>query len=157
MNHWIKPLFAFASLLAIPCFAEEAAPRPCTTSMLKGAYLITLSGTRPAPRVAPGVTGTPGAIESVTGVILQVFDGRGGFTQASQIVKGAISGLFPEEPGAGTFEVNADCTGSFTVRLPQLPAPLENRMIVYANGRRFKALVAAPQPIMISVEGVRVD
>ncbi|MBL8230568.1 MAG: hypothetical protein JNL98_18905 [Bryobacterales bacterium] len=158
MNRWMKRMCGAAIVMAIPCLAQEAGSRPCTPAMLKGAYLVTISGTRPAPRVAPGGTGMVGTIEAVTGVFLQMFDGKGGLTQASQVVvKGAISGLFPDEPGAGTYDLDANCTGSFTVRLPQLAAPLENRMIVFDNGRRFKAVVVAPQALMISVEGVRVD
>jgi len=158
MNRWMKRLFGFSIVMALPCFAQETPSRPCTPAMLKGAYVLTISGSRPAPRVTPGSTGAVGAIETVIGMILHHFDGKGGFTQANPaIVKGSISGLFPDEPGSGTYELDASCTGSFSVRLPQLPAPLENRMIVYDNGRRFKALVVAPLPIMIAVDAVRID
>jgi hypothetical protein len=143
---------------AMNCVAEESDSRPCTAAMLKGPYLLTITGTRPAPRVAPGVTGTPGTLESVLGVFLQIFDGKGGLRQEDPvIVKGSLSGLFPDQPGTGTYEVSANCTGSFRVHLPQLPAPLDSQMVIFDNGRRFKAVVVSPQALMIAVEGHRVD
>lgn len=151
----------FAALIgtsALPCMAQGFRGRPCDTSMLKGTYVLTINGTRPAPRVLPGLPGTPGTIESVIGVFLQIFDGKGGFYHAEPVVvKGALSGLFPDQPGTGTYEVAANCTGSFTVNIPQLPAPLENRMVVFDNGKRFRAVVVSPQALMISVEGKRID
>jgi hypothetical protein len=138
--------------------AEEAENRPCTASMLKGAYVLTITGTRPAPRIAPGVTGTPGTLESVLGIFIQIFDGKGGLRQEDPvIVKGSLSGLFPDQPGTGTYEVSANCSGSFRVNLPQLPAPLDSQMVIFDNGRRFKAVVVSPQALMIAVEGHRVD
>ncbi|MEJ7607796.1 MAG: hypothetical protein WKF37_16370 [Bryobacteraceae bacterium] len=132
--------------------------RSCDTWSLKGTYLLSLSGTRPAPFVLPGLTGSPGTTEVVSGLFLQTFDGKGGFTQAAPvIVKGALSGLFPDQPGSGVYSVNANCTGSFTVNLPQLPAPLENRMIIVNGGKEFRAVVVSPQALMISVMGKRID
>jgi hypothetical protein len=140
------------------CLAEDAQSRPCTASMLKGAYVITLTGTRPAPRIAPGLSGTPGTLESVLGVFLQIFDGKGGLRHDDPvIVKGSLSGLFPDQPGTGTYQVSANCSGSFQVNLPQLPAPLDSQMVILDNGRRFKAVVVSPQALMIAVEGHRVD
>lgn len=161
MKNFPMIVIALAALAgtSLSCFAQEDAPaRPCNPAMLKGTYLLTISGTRPAPRIAAGVTGTPGTPEAVVGVVLHVFDGKGGFVQAApSIVKGALSGLFPDQLGTGTYEVRANCSGAFTVNIPQLPAPLENQMVLYDNGRRFKALVSSPQALMIAVEGTRID
>lgn len=159
MKRFTITLFAaWIGVTAMPCLAEESHNRSCGVSTLKGTYVLTISGTRPAPRVLPGLAGTPGTRESVTGVFLQIFDGKGSFFHATPVVvKGELSGLFPDQPGTGTYEVAVNCTGSFTVSLPQLPAPLENQMVVFANGKRFKAVVVSPQALMISVEGTRID
>jgi hypothetical protein len=158
MKHFATFLLAAAiCATALPAMAEEANHRSCGVSMVKGTYMISLEGTRPAPRVLPGLTATPGTKESVTGVFLHVFDGKGSFYQPPPItVKGEFSGLFPDQPGTGTYEVAANCTGSFTVNLPQLPAPLQVQMVVLDHGRRLKAVVVSPQTLMIAVEGRRI-
>jgi hypothetical protein len=159
MNNYIFwSLAAILGACAPECAAQESGPRKCDLDTLRGTYVLTISGTRPAPRVLPGLSGTPGTIEAVTGVFLQVFDGKGKFYLEDPVtVKGALSGLFPDQPGTGTYEVNANCTGSFSVNLPQLPAPLENHFVVFDKGKRFRAVVVSPQPLMISVEGERIN
>lgn len=160
MNRFSNLFFAACiGWTAIPGMAQESVSfRPCEVSTLKGTYLLTISGTRPAPRVLPGLVGTPGDIETVTGIFLQIFDGKNGLFQAPPVtVKGALSGLFPDQPGRGSYELETDCTGTFTVHLPQLPAPLVNRMVVYDRGKSFRAVVSSPQALMIQVEGQRID
>ena len=106
----------------------------------------------------PGLTDTRGTPEQVTGIFTLVFDGRGSFTiPAPIVVKGALNGLFPDQPGTGTYTINADCSGKFSVNLPQLPSPFENRMVVLNGGREFRSVVVAPQPVMITVTGIKVN
>jgi len=82
--------------------AEPNAHRGCSVATIKGAYGIQISGTRPS---APG-----GPIESVIGVVIRNYDGRGQFTQVGN-VKGSISGMVPDQQGFGTYQVNEDCSG----------------------------------------------
>ncbi|MEJ1929699.1 hypothetical protein WDZ92_05380 [Nostoc sp. NIES-2111] len=158
MNHFSKLLLCAALFIsAAPSPAESPRGCNCRPSMLRGTYVLTISGTRPAPRILPGITATPGAKESVLGIFLHTFDGRGGFHQEMPItVKGEFSGLFPDQPGSGTYEVAANCQGSFTVNLPQLPAPLQVQMAILDNGKRLQGLVVSPQALMIHVEGKRI-
>ena len=132
--------------------------KSCETWSLKGTYLLTISGTRPAPFVVAGVTGTPGTTEQVTGIFTLIFDGRGGFTiPAPIIIKGALSGLFPDQPGSGTYSINADCSGRFLVSISQLPVPLDNRMVVLKGGKEFRSVVVSPQAVMITVIGTKLE
>ena len=64
---------------------EEMGSR-CSDRTVKGTYGIQLQGTRPS---SPG-----GPIESVVGVVIRTYDGRGAFTQIDN-VKGSISGNVP--------------------------------------------------------------
>lgn len=149
---------SLAAVIAFSGAAQASGHRDCDASTLRGTYVLTIAGTRPAPRILPEMQGTPGTVEAVIGVFLQIFDGKGGISQEGPVtVKGALSGLFPDQPGSGTYEVAANCTGSFVVNLPQLPVPLQNRMVVLDKGKRFRAVVVSPQTLMISVEGKRID
>ena len=83
---------------------DRGRAKPCSEATVRGDYGIQIQGTRPAPG---------GAIESVIGVVLRNYDGNGSFTQVSN-VKGSITGTVPDSQGFGTYDVNADCTGTYT-------------------------------------------
>ena len=67
--------------------------RGCSEAMLRGAYGIQIQGTRPAAPPAPA-----GTIETVIGVIVRHYDGKGGFTQVNN-EKGSVSGVGPADRG----------------------------------------------------------
>jgi hypothetical protein len=131
--------------LMMPLHAAWADPggkpdKPCSVATLKGAYGIQIQGTRPS---SPG-----GPIETVIGVVVRQYDGAGNFTQVDN-VKGSISGIVRDRPGAGTYQVNADCSGVITV----MPAPgvvLEEQFVIVDNGHEVRSITAAPPPIMVT-------
>ena len=94
----------------------------CSEATLRGAYGIQIQGTRPAAPPAPA-----GSIESVIGVIVRHYDGRGGFTQVNNET-GSINGLGPvDREGFGTYQVNEDCSGSHQLEIPGVPFPVTDR------------------------------
>jgi hypothetical protein len=158
MTIWKAALLFCGVAVAGWAQTNSADVRSCELWSLKGPYLLTIGGTRPAPIIANGITATPGTIEQVTGLFVIVFDGRGGFTvPAPIIVKGSLSGLFPDQPGTGTYTLDGDCTGRFSVNLPQLPGPLVNSMVVLNRGKEFRSVVVSPQPVMITVSAVKIE
>ena len=149
-------LFAFTTAISAQTGVGDA--RSCEIWSLKGPYLLTIGGTRPAPFVLPAFASTPGTTEAVTGIFVLIFDGLGTFRiPAPIIVKGALSGLFPDQPGGGTYTLNGDCTGNFSVVLPQLPGPLVNSMVVFKGGKEFHSVVTSPQGVMITVSAVKIE
>jgi hypothetical protein len=106
---------------------------------VRGDYGIQIQGTRPAPG---------GLIESVIGIVLRNYDGRGSFSQVSN-VKGSLTGTVPDSQGIGTYEVNADCTG--VVRFQPAPGVLlEERLVIVDNGREIRTAVMVPAAVMIT-------
>jgi hypothetical protein len=113
--------------------------RACSEATVRGDYGIQIQGTRPAPG---------GLTESVIGVVLRTYDGRGSFSQVSN-VKGSITGTVPDAQGFGTYEVNPDCTGA--VRFQPGPGILiEERLVVVDDGREIRTAVMLPTPVMIT-------
>jgi len=121
--------------------------RGCSVATLRGAYGIQAQGTRPA---APS-----GPTESVIGVVLRIYDGAGQFTQVDNI-KGSITGLSPDRPGFGTYEVNEDCTAVAHFQ-PGPGISLEERMVIVAGGDEVLSIVSSPAPVMMSGRQTRVS
>jgi hypothetical protein len=113
--------------------------RPCSEATIRGDYGIQIQGTRPAPG---------GLTESVIGVVLRNYDGRGNISQIDN-VKGSLTGIVPDRQGFGTYEVSADCTGVARFQ----PGPgilLEERLVIVDNGREIRSMVLAPAGVMVT-------
>jgi hypothetical protein len=133
---------------------SEIAPRAdpvCSNETLKGSYGLLLSGSRPAPSVAAGQPGFVGQFEQVYGSVVQIFDGKGNFTQVDN-VKGSISGITPDRPGKGTYTVNADCSVTQIVS----PAPgiqITSKGVIVDGGREFRQNTISPDAINVTAIG----
>jgi hypothetical protein len=121
--------------------------RGCSEATLRGDYGSQISGTRPS---APG-----GPIESVIGVVLRTYDGQGRFTQVDN-VKGSISGITPDRPGDGTYQVNSDCTGS-VMNVPGPGILLEDRFVIVDGGREVRSIVVNPPLVMVTATLKKID
>jgi hypothetical protein len=123
----------------------------CSTATLKGPYGVQITGTRPAPSILSGIQATPGTTEQVIGVVIQIFDGMGNFTQTDN-VKGSLSGITPNRPGSGPYSVNPDCTGTYTVNAAGSP-PIVNQFVIVDNGNEFLTAVTSPQAVLVTATG----
>ena len=119
--------------------------RGCSEATLRGAYGVQIQGTRPAAAPAPA-----GTIETVIGVIVRHYDGRGGFTQVNN-EKGSVSGLGPvDREGFGTYQVNEDCSGSHALQIPGVPVTITDRFVIVDLGREVRNFVVSPAPVMVT-------
>ena len=118
----------------------------CSNRTIKGVYGIQMQGTRPIP----GGTG----IETVIGVVTRTYDGEGNFTQYDNI-KGASSGIVPDRPGSGTYQVNADCTAT-TLFEPGPGVVIEETMVIVDYGHEVRAITVSPQPLMVTATAKRI-
>jgi hypothetical protein len=121
----------------------------CTEATLRGTYGIQMQGTNPVPPPLGG------GIQTVIGVVVRTYDGAGGFTQVDN-VKGAVTGIVPDRPGAGTYQVNDDCTG-VTLFQPGPGITIEERMVIVDHGDEIRTIVSNPLAVMISSVQKRID
>lgn len=133
-------------------YSQTPGAGTCSNATLTGAYGVNITGTRPAPSVLPGISALAGFIEQVIGVVIQTFDGAGNFTQTDN-VKGSLSGITPDRPGSGTYNVNADCTGTYTLNNTGTPFPIVNRIVIVNGGSEFRSVVVSPQAVMVAANG----
>jgi hypothetical protein len=121
----------------------------CNEATLRGTYGGQMQGTAPVPPPFP-----PG-VQTVVGVVLRTYDGAGNFTQIDNI-KGTISGIVPDRPGSGTYQVNADCT-AVAVFQPGPGITIEERMVIVDDGGEIRSIASSPLAVMVSSVQKRID
>lgn len=88
-------------------------------------------------------------------MVVRTYDGAGTFHQVDNI-KGSVTGIVPDRPGAGTYQVNDDCSG-VTLFQPGPGITLEERMVIVDHGDEVRTIVSSPLTVMISTVQKRID
>ena len=148
------------ALLAAAALHAQQPAKSCNNETLKGAYGVIFNGTVPAATVLPifpSALFPPGTIEQVIGVVVHTFDGSGKFTQ-TDTVKGSLSGPILDRPGFGTYKVNPDCSGTYSIIIP-VPGvpPIVVHFVVVDSGKEFRGIVVSPQAAMTTANGRKID
>lgn len=107
---------------------NDDGPRGCSNRTLRGDYGILVSGNRPVG---------PGTVESFVGTAIRTYDGRGHFTQIDSSF-GQGTGFQKDVPAYGTYEVNANCSGTSSIFFPGAPAAVETAFVIVAGGDEVK-------------------
>ena len=102
---------------------------PCSVASLKGAYGFQGVGTI-LTQLAPNLPPPPYAFGQVGAI---VFDGTGNFSASSMQNFGGAAVPATE---TGTYLVNSDCSGSFTVNT-SLGLVVHDAIVVTGSGQRF--------------------
>ena len=134
-----KKLFAIAAALVLltlwtvgSAYAQSDSLF-CNNKLITGTYGFTiegakLGGTAPLPMV---------------GVAMTQFDGAGNLTQIDTVVvNGFVLADFTHTPATGTYTVNPDCTGTFTINFTDhRPSPVVTNFVVVENGSEIDTVV----------------
>ena len=112
-------------------------------------YGIQMQGTQPVPPPQGGGT------QTLIGVVVRTYHGDGTFGQVDNI-KGSVTGLVPDRPGSGTYQVNSDCSG-VTLFQPGPGITIEERMVIVDRGNEIRSIVSSPLAVMVSTEQKRID
>ncbi len=135
-------LLALALVVSSPLMSHASA---CSNSTIEGTYAFTIHGTVFLPGGAPPLL--------VDGLAKPSFDGNGNITQLDAV---AVNGNVA--PGwrlsTGTYSVNPDCTGTFTVSNGDRP-PINGQFIIAQSGNTMREMVTDPG-FATTAEGERV-
>jgi hypothetical protein len=119
---------------------EDGQRRACSNTTLRGDYGLLVSGIRGAG---------PGQTESFVGTGIHTYDGHGGLTGMDS-THGQLTGADRNRPVTGTYDVNADCTGTATLFISGVPFPVQTSFVIVDNGKEVKEAVMSPQPNLVT-------
>ena len=125
----------------------QAADKECSNATLTGTFGYTTTGSFTAAVAPPIQTGPFG------GIGLQTFDGNGGTTATMWV---SINGDIFQVTIKGTYSVNPDCTGMFTL-VPSIlspPTTLPPGQIFFViddNGAEFRAINIVSGHVIITI------
>jgi hypothetical protein len=127
----MKPRITAKTLtsLAVTALALTIAPltalaKPCSVATLKGTY-------------ADRDTGFISGVGAFAGVNLETFDGNGAMTATGTA---SLNGTIVSGSSYGTYTVNPDCTGTYTVQNP-LGLTVHAFFVIDDNGNEFQDVI----------------
>lgn len=121
-------------------YAQGPSPsRFCNNQLIAGAYGFFLQGTK--------LAGTPAGAQ--VGVAMTEFDGAGNLTQIDTVtIGGNTVADFTHKPATGTYSVNADCTGTFTIKFTDGRPTVVTNFVVVSNGNEIDTVVITPSGVL---------
>ena len=124
---------------------SPAASARCSNRTLRGSYGFSIEGTI--------LAGTPNAF-AVRGVAMTHYDGEGNPTQVDFTTRNGVPFSPDWRPGSGTYEINADCTGSAHIVQSDGTPSVDLRLVVVDRGREVRAAVVGNSTSSV---GIRVE
>ena len=137
-------LFFLLTLVAVGSQSSTAHARACSNSTIQGTYAFTIHGQVFLP---------DGSTLLIDGLAKTSFDGKGNLTQLDAVA--ANGNVAPGwASNTGTYSLNPNCTGTFTVTNGNQP-PVHLQMIVAQSGNTIHNMVIDPG-FATTAEGERV-
>ncbi|HVT97643.1 MAG TPA: hypothetical protein VHE33_09060 [Acidobacteriaceae bacterium] len=129
----MSALLVLAGLYGAGYANAQSTSRYCNDWLITGVYGFTIEGTKLA---GPGPTGAQ------VGVALTEFDGRGTLRQIDAVtIAGVQVSDFTHAVATGTYTVNADCTGTFTINFTDGRPSVSTYFVVVDNGSEIDTVV----------------
>ena len=115
-------------------YAQSDTPA-CADKLIKGNFGFTLQGNKLAG---------PGPVGPQVGVAMAQFDGEGGFTQIDSVtINGVEVSDFTHTPATGTYTVNSNCSGTFTINFTDGRPTVVANFVVVNNGNEIDTVVVS--------------
>lgn len=136
---WKGLLPIIAILAAGAAGNAQTTSRACNSWLIAGVYGFTIEGTK---------LGGPGPVGPQVGVAMTDFDGKGDLVQIDSVTIGGVQiANLTETATKGTYTVNPDCTGSFTLNFTDgRPSPVVTDFVVVDNGNEIDTVVKGVPP-----------
>lgn len=114
-------------------YAQSQPHAACNNRLIAGNYGFTIHGNK---------LGGQGPTGPQVGVAMTEFDGKGGLTQIDTVtVNGEVVADFTHTAATGTYTVNSDCTGTFTINFTDGRPPIAANFVVVKSGLEIDTVV----------------
>jgi hypothetical protein len=134
--------FAIAALtalaLTVPPIAK-ADTKGCSNATLKGAF---------ADKDTGFITAPPALAGPFAGVQTEIFDGNGVLTTAGMA---SLNGNIVAVTSTGTYIVNPDCTGTYTVQISPLGLTGHAFFVIDDSGNELQIIVTDPGTVITCI------
>jgi len=115
-------------------YAQSNSPA-CNNKLIAGNYGFAVQGTK---------LGGPGPTGPQVGVAMTEFDGVGTLSQIDTItIAGEVVADFTHTAATGTYTVNSDCTGTFTINFTDGRPPIAANFVVVDGGDEIDTVVTS--------------
>jgi len=138
----ISKTFSMAGVIALALGISspaKASDKGCSNATLRGTYAQTGSGVITAPPDQAGPFANVGTL---------VFDGNGGLTGALVV---SSNGTSAQSAETGTYTVNSDCTGTYTVQIVAFGITSQAFFALDSNGDELEIIVTDPNSVITCV------
>jgi hypothetical protein len=138
----IANTFTMAAVTALALALASTAKadnKGCSNATLRGSYAQTGSGVITAPPDQAGPFANVGTL---------TFDGNGGLTGALVVSSNGSSSQATE---TGTYTVNSDCTGTYTVQIAPFGITSQASFAIDTNGDELEIIVTDPGSVITCV------
>jgi hypothetical protein len=113
-------------------YAQSNSPA-CKNALIAGNYGFTVQGTK---------LGGAGPTGPMVGVAMTQFDGKGGLSQIDTVtIDGEVVADWTHTRATGTYSVNSDCTGTFTINFTDNRPTVVTNFVVAVNGDEIDTVV----------------
>jgi len=114
-------------------YAQSEPHAACNNRLIAGNYGFTIQGNK---------LGGQGPTGPQVGVAMTEFDGKGGLSQIDTVtVSGEVVADFTHTAATGTYTVNPDCTGTFTINFTDGRPPIVANFVVVKSGLEIDTVV----------------
>jgi hypothetical protein len=121
------------TLAAVKSGYAQSNSESCNNKLIAGTYGFTVQGNK---------LGGPGPVGPQVGVAMTEFDGNGGLSQIDTItIGGHLVSDFSHPRATGTYTVNSDCTGTFTLNFADGRPTVVVNFVVVNGGAEIDTVV----------------
>jgi hypothetical protein len=134
--------FAIAAVTALALTVApiaKADSKGCSNATLKGAF---------ADKDTGFITAPPASAGPFSGVNREIFDGNGVLTTAGIA---SLNGNMVAVTGKGTYTVNPDCTGTYTVQISPLRLTTHAFFVIDDRGNELQIIVTDPGTVITCI------
>jgi hypothetical protein len=138
----LTKIFTMAAVTALGlCFspAARADDKGCSNNTLRGSFAQSGTGVITAPPDQAGPFANVGTL---------IFDGNGGLTGALVV---STNGSSSQATETGTYTVNSDCTGTYTVQIAPFGITSQAFFAIDTNGDELEIIVTDPGSVITCV------